>query len=150
MARMEPPLRDVLRHSPTIAVLGIHDDPARAGCYVPAYLHRHGYRILGVNPGLVGRELFGSPVRATLAELDEPYQLVDVFRRAEHLPGHEAALAACPAAVIWFQQGIVEDAVAARLRAAGKLVIQDRCTLAEHRRLGLGAPDADSPLPARI
>ncbi|MBE7448697.1 MAG: hypothetical protein HS111_07375 [Kofleriaceae bacterium] len=67
----------------------IHDDPARAGCEdVPAYLlHRHGWRILGVNPGLVGRELFGSPVRAApAAELDEPYQLVDVFARERRAP----------------------------------------------------------------
>lgn len=133
-------LRALLAHSPTVAVLGIHDDPVRPAHYVPAYLHDHGYRILGVNPALAGRTLFGQVVVASLADLTEPVDLVDVFRRPEALPAHQAELAACPAPVVWFQLGIRHDAVAAALTAAGKTVIQDRCTLADHRRLGLGQP----------
>ncbi len=137
---MDATLRDILATSPTVAVLGIHDQPSRPASYVPAYLHAHGYRVLGVNPVLSGAVLFGEPVRASLGEIDEPYDLVDVFRRAELLPAHQDELAACPARVIWFQLGIVNDQVAERLRARGKVVVQDRCTLAEHRRLGLGPP----------
>ena len=133
-------LAQLLTHSPTVAVLGIHHDPARPANYVPAYLYEHGYRILGVNPALVGRELFGVPVVATLAELTEPIDLVDVFRRPDALPAHLDELRACAAPAIWFQLGIRHDDVAAALVAAGKQVVQDRCTLAEHRRLGLGAP----------
>ncbi len=133
-------VRAILERSPTVAVLGIHHEPARPAHYVPAYLHAQGYRIRGVNPALVGRELFGAPVVATLADLDEPIDLVDVFRRSEALPAHQAELLASPAPVVWFQLGIVNDEVAAVLRAAGKQVVQDRCTLADHRRLGLGAP----------
>ena len=133
-------LAQILMRSPTIAVLGIHHDPARPANYVPAYLHEHGYRILGVNPALVGRALFGVPVVATLADLTEPIDLVDVFRRPDALPAHLEELCACPAPVVWFQLGIRHDEVAAALVAAGKQVVQDRCTLAEHRRLGLGAP----------
>lgn len=133
-------LRAILAHSPTVAVLGIHDDPVRPAHYVPAYLHDHGYRILGVNPALAGRTLFGEVVVASLAELTEAYDLVDVFRRPDALPAHQAELAACAAPVVWFQLGIRHDTVAAALTAAGKTVIQDRCTLADHRRLGLGAP----------
>ncbi|MBK9030755.1 MAG: CoA-binding protein [Myxococcales bacterium] len=133
-------VRAILAHSPTVAVLGVHHDPARPAHYVPAYLHAQGYRVLGVNPALVGRALFGAPVVATLADLAEPIDLIDVFRRADALPGHLAELAACPAPVVWFQLGIRNDAVAEALRAAGKRVVQDRCTLADHRRLGLGAP----------
>lgn len=149
----EPDVRAILERSPTVAVLGIHHDPDRPAHYVPAYLHAHGYRILGVNPALVGRELFGVPVVAALADLREPIDLIDVFRRPEALPGHQAELAACPAPVVWFQLGIRDDAVAAALRAAGKQVVQDRCTLADHRRLGLGAPQragdrALTPTPA--
>lgn len=131
-------LRTILAGSPTIAVLGIHDDPARPAHYVPAYLYAQGYRILGVNPALEGTELFGELVVASLADLDEPVDLVDVFRRAEALPDHQDELAACSAPVIWFQQGIRNDDVADALVEAGKQVVQDRCTLADHRRLGLG------------
>lgn len=133
-------VRAILAHSPTVAVLGIHRDPARAAFYVPEYLHAHGYRVLGVNPALAGQVLFGQPVVATLAELTEPIDLVDVFRRPDALPGHQAELLACPAPVVWFQLGIRHDGVAAALAAAGKTVVQDRCTLADHQRLGLGAP----------
>lgn len=133
-------LRAILERSRTVAVVGIHHDAARPASYVPAYLHDHGYRIRGVNPALVGRVLFGHPVVATLADVDEPIDLVDVFRRGEALPDHLAEFLACPAPVVWFQLGITNDAVAAALTAAGKQVVQDRCTLAEHRRLGLGAP----------
>ena len=139
----EPSLRTILATSPTVLVLGIHHDPARPAHYVPAYLFEHGYRILGVNPALVGTTLFGEPVRASLADLadlGEPIDLVDVFRRPEALPAHAAELAAVAAPVIWFQLGIRHDQVAAALIAAGKTVVQDRCTLADHRRFGLGRP----------
>lgn len=133
-------LRTILSTSRTIAVLGIHDDTSRPANYVPAYLHQQGYRILGVNPALAGKTLFGERVRASLAELTEPIDLVDVFRRPDALPAHAGELAASSAPVIWFQLGIVNDQVAARLTGAGKTVVQDRCTLADHRRLRLGAP----------
>lgn len=137
-------IREILTTSPTIAVLGIHQAPEKAAFYVPEYLHDEGYRILGVNPAYVGETLFGEPVRATLAELDEPVDLVDVFRRSDAVPGHvEDILAMTPhPKVVWLQLGI-ENAEAARiLEAAGILVIQNRCTLADHQRLRLGAPGA--------
>lgn len=132
--------RALLETCPTIAVLGIHDDPARPAHYVPAYLHAHGYRILGVNPALAGRALFGAPVVASLAELGEPIDMVDVFRRSELVAQHQAELLACRPRSVWLQLGVRNDAVAAALTAAGIEVVQDACTLAEHRRLGLGVP----------
>jgi uncharacterized protein len=140
-------LRAILTSCRTIAVLGVHADPSRPAHYVPDYLHTQGYRILGVNPQLVGTALFDAPVRATLAELAEPVELVDVFRRAELIPGHlEDLLAMRPLPrVVWFQLGIVNDDAAARLAAAGITVVQDRCTLADHRRLGLGAFASGGP-----
>ena len=128
-------VRAILERSPTVAVLGIHHEPARPAHYVPAYLHAQGYRIRGVNPALVGRELFGAPVVATLADLDEPIDLVDVFRRSEALPAHQAELLASPAPVVWFQLGIANDDAAAMLAGAGIEVVQDRCMMPEHRRL---------------
>lgn len=135
-------LREILGSCPTVAVLGIHDDPARPACYVPSYLHDHGYRVLGVNPQLHGRPVLGVPVYATLASIGEPVDLVDVFRRPDLIPGHLADLLAMRPLprVVWFQLGIRNDDAARQLEAAGITVIQDHCTLAEHRRLGLGAP----------
>lgn len=135
-------IREILTTSPTIAVLGIHHEPEKAAFYVPEYLHDEGYRILGVNPGFTDQTLFGSKVRATLAELDEPVDLVDVFRKAEDIPAHvEDILAMKPRPkVVWFQLGIKNEDAAKILEAAGIVVVQNRCTLADHQRLGLGAP----------
>jgi hypothetical protein len=135
-------VREILLGSPTIAVLGIHRAPDKPAFYVPEYLHDEGYRVIGVNPTFAGETLFGERVRTTLAEIAEPIDLVDVFRRPELLPGHvDDILAMSPRPrVVWFQLGIRNDAVAKLLEAAGITVVQDRCTLADHRRLGLGAP----------
>jgi len=142
MAIPDARLREILTTSPTIAVLGIHREPEKAAFYVPEYLHDEGYRIIGVNPLLVGEALFGEPVRATLAELTEPVDLVDVFRRSELIPQHiEDILAMKPRPrVVWFQLGIRNDDAAHILEAAGIVVVQNRCMLADHQRLGLGAP----------
>lgn len=137
----EPDLRTILEQSRTIAVLGAHPEPARAAYYVPAYLEQQGYRILPVNPHYLDQRLFGQPVRATLAELSEPIDMVDVFRRSQALPEHvDDILRMNPRPkVVWFQLGIVNDVVARRLESEGIVVVQNRCTLAEHRRLGIGA-----------
>lgn len=123
-----------------MAVLGAHDEQHRPAFYVPEYLASQGYRILPVNPHLVGRQLFGEPVRATLAELDEPVDLVDIFRRSQWLPNHVADILAMspPPRWVWFQLGIRNDRVAQTLTAAGIEVVQDRCTLADHKRFAVG------------
>jgi predicted CoA-binding protein len=135
-------LREILMTSPTIAVLGVHSEPEKAAFYVPEYLHDEGYRIIGVNPLLAGEELFGEKVRTTLAEIGEPIDVVDVFRRSEQIPEHvEDLLAMNPRPkVVWFQLGIKNEDAAKILEAAGILVVQNRCMLADHQRLGLGAP----------
>jgi predicted CoA-binding protein len=135
-------LREILKTSPTIAVLGAHTEPEKAAFYVPEYLHDEGYTIFGVNPQFVGQTLFGHPVRATLAELGEPIDLVDVFRRSEVIGDHvEDILAMKPRPkVVWLQLGIKNEDAAKVLEAAGITVVQNRCTLADHQRLGLGAP----------
>ena len=136
-------IKTILATSPTMAVIGIRDDPSAAGFYVPEYLHDVGYRILGVNPRLAGQTLFGEPVRATLAEIKEPVDIVDVFRRSEAVSDHvEDILAMKPRPkVVWMQLGIKNDDAARVLEAAGITVVQNRCTLADHQRLGLGKPE---------
>ena len=133
-------LRRVLSGARVIAVLGAHHEPHRPAFYVPEYMHTQGARILPVNPLLVGRTLWGEPVSATLAELSVPVDVVDVFRRSELLEGHlDDLLAMSPRPpVVWLQQGIAHAGFSARLRAAGIEVIEDRCMLADHRRLHLG------------
>lgn len=133
--------RDALQSARTVAVLGAHSDPGRAAHYVPAYLAQNGYRIIPVNPAKAGETLFGERVRETLAEIGERVDVVDVFRRSELVAGHLDDILAMdpPPRLVWLQKGIRDDATAAKLRAADIEVIQDRCMLADHRRLGLGA-----------
>lgn len=135
-------LREILTTSPTIAVLGLHHEPEKAAHYVPEYLHDEGYRIIGVNPVFAGQELFGEKVHTTLAEIGEPVDLVDVFRRSDQIPMHvEDILAMRPRPkVVWFQLGIKNEDAARILEAAGIRVVQNRCTLTDHQRLGLGPP----------
>jgi predicted CoA-binding protein len=135
-------LREILTGSPTVAVLGVHKQPEKAAYYVPEYLHDEGYRVIGVNPEFTTETLFGEKVRATLSEIHEPIDLVDVFRRPEHIPEHiQDILAMEPRPkVVWFQLGIKNDEAAKVLEDNGILVVQNRCTLADHQRLGLGAP----------
>ncbi len=130
----------VLREARTVAVLGAHEQPTRPAFCVPDYLHGQGYRVLPVNPALAGKTLWGETVRATLAEITEKVDVVDVFRRPELLPEHLADILAMKdrPRVVWLQQGIRNDDFARAIEAAGMDVVQDRCTLAEHRRLHVG------------
>jgi predicted CoA-binding protein len=135
----EARVRAILAGSHTIAVLGAHWEPQRAAYYVPEYLRSQGYRILPVNPEGSGRELFGELVVSRLSELEAAVDIVDVFRRSSALPDHvEDILAMDPRPrVVWFQLGIRNDEVADVLERAGIEVVQDRCTLADHRRFRL-------------
>ncbi len=136
----EKQISGVLRAARVVAVLGAHEQPMKPAFYVPDYLHEQGYRILPVNPLLDGKTLWGERVRATLAEIAEQVDIVDVFRRPELLPAHlDDLLAMQPRPrLVWLQQGIRNDAFARAVQAAGIDVVQDRCTLADHRRMGIG------------
>jgi len=138
----EEALRNVLQTARTVAVLGAHPEPRKAAHYVPRYLHEHGYRIVPVNPVYTDRVLFGETPRAALTDLDEQIDVVDVFRRAEHLPAHVGEILAMRPRpkVVWLQQGIRHDEVARELAEAGIDVVQDACMLALHRKLGIGRP----------
>lgn len=130
-------LRDVLQGTRTIAILGAHTDPGKPACYVPDYLHARGYDVHPVNPTLVGRVLWDHACVASLPDLDVPIDLVDVFRRTESLMDHTGEILAMQPLprLVWLQLGISHAEFARTLRDAGIRVIQDRCTLAEHRRL---------------
>jgi predicted CoA-binding protein len=133
-------LARVLREARTIAVLGAKGEATEPAFYVPAYLKARGYRVLPVNPTRTGERIFGEPVAATLADLAEPADLIEVFRRPQFLPGHAAEIVRLRwrPAVVWFQLGIRHDGAAEMLARAGIRVVQDRCMMPEHQRL-LGA-----------
>ena len=136
-------LREILTGSPTVAVLGIHREPEKAAFYVPEYLHDEGYRVIGVNPEFVNETIFGERVLSSLRDISEPVDLVDVFRKPEAIPQHVAEILAMPhrPKYVWFQLGIKHEEAAKQLEDAGIIVIQNRCTLADHQRLGLGKPE---------
>lgn len=144
----QPELLGLLQQTRTVAVLGASSRPDRPANYVPSYLHERGFHILPVNPQRKGEELFGEPIVSSLAELDKPVDLVDVFRRSEDLPSHLDDILALdpPPKTVWFQLGIRNDEVADALRATGIVVVQDRCLMVDHRRLFASAaatPDAE-------
>jgi predicted CoA-binding protein len=135
-------LARILREARTIAVLGAKSEAGEPAFYVPSYLKARGYHVRPVNPTRVGQRILGEPVVATLADLAEPVDVVEVFRRPEFLPAHAGEILRLPwtPAVVWFQLGIRHDAAAAELARAGIRVVQDRCMMPEHRRLlGEGA-----------
>lgn len=132
-------LRAIFDRTRTIAVLGAHTDPYKPAHYVPEYLHAAGYTVLPVNPLFAGRLLWGQPCVSRLDELRVAVDLVDVFRRPDALPEHIPELLAMNPRppLVWLQLGIRHAEFARALRAAGIAVIEDRCTLADHRRLGV-------------
>jgi len=135
-------LTRILREVRTIAVLGAKGEAGAPAYYVPTYLKARGYRVLPVNPTRAGERMLGESVVATLADLPEPVDAIEVFRRPEFLPGHASEILRLPwkPAVVWFQLGIRHDGAAAELARAGIRVVQDRCMMPEHRRLlGQGA-----------
>lgn len=118
-----------------VAVLGANVDPSRPAHYVPAALHRRNVRILPVSSRFVGEELFGEPVRASLADLREPVDIVDVFRRSSDVAAHLSEILAMDPLpkVVWLQSGIRDDATADELVKNGIDVVQDRCLMVEAR-----------------
>jgi len=133
-------LARILREAGTIAVLGAKGETTQPAYYVPAYLKARGYRVLPVNPTRGGERILGEPVVATLADLRQPADVIEVFRRPQFLPGHAAEIVRLGwrPSVVWFQLGIRNDAAAETLARVGIRVVQDRCMMPEHRRL-LGA-----------
>ena len=133
-------LAKIFRECRTVAVLGAKRERSAPAFYVPAYLASRGYRVFPVSPLLVGQSFFDVPAVGTLADLDAPVDVIDVFRRPEYLPDHAREILALPwrPKAVWFQLGIRNDGAAEMLARAGIRVVQDRCMMPEHRRL-LGA-----------
>jgi uncharacterized protein len=132
-------VREVLESAKTIAVLGVSASPEKPAHYVPQYMLESGYSVFPVNASMVGQKMFGQSVHASLSELETPIDIVDMFRRAEHLDSHlEEILAMNPRPkLVWLQLGIRHQEFAQKLLEAGIEVVQDRCLMADHHNLRL-------------
>ncbi len=133
-------LVEIFENTRTIAVVGFSMNPARASHYVSEFLVSKGYRVLPVNPGHAGKEILGSKVYASLAEIDEPVDMVDIFRRSDAVPEVvEAALRDLPdLKTIWMQLGVIHEQAAQQARDAGLRVAMNRCPKIEYPRLMSG------------
>jgi uncharacterized protein len=125
-------IEEILRTCRTIAVVGASSNPARPSNRVAAYMKAQGYRIIPVNPN--EQTILGEEVYPSLASIPGAIDLVDVFRKAEDvLPIVEEAITK-GAKALWLQEGIVNEAAAARAKEAGLLVVMDRCWMKEYSR----------------
>ena len=125
----------LLKKAKTIAVVGLSDSAMRTSYRVSEYMQEQGYRIIPVNPTI--RESLGEKAYASLSDVAEKIDIVNVFRRSEFVPAvvEEAIRVKVPA--IWMQEGVIHDESAQKAREAGIFVVMDRCILKEHMRRGM-------------
>jgi predicted CoA-binding protein len=128
-------IRALLTNVRTIAVVGLSPDPDRPSWGVAMYLRDRGYRIVPVRPGV--DEVLGQPAYPTLLEVPFPVDLVNLFRHPRFVSRHVDEALQIGARALWLQEGVIDEQAAERARAAGLIVVMDRCMLKEHRRAGL-------------
>jgi uncharacterized protein len=135
-------MRQIYADTKTIAVVGASADETKPSHTIPRYLQRQGYRIIPVNPK--GGEILGEPVRRRLADIDEPIDVVDVFRPSEETPGVAREAVQAGAKVLWLQEGISSEEADRIASEAGLKVVMNRCMGETHYQLRLGpGPRAD-------
>src|SRR2546421_3907084 len=136
------PAEKILKSARTIAVVGLSANPRRPSHGVARYLQRAGYRIIPVNPNVA--EVLGERAYPTLGELPGPVDVVEVFRRSEFAGAIVDEAIAIGAGAVWLQDGVVDEAAAARARAAGLDVVMDDCMMRRHAAGDFG----NSPSPS--
>jgi predicted CoA-binding protein len=130
-------VRELLTEARTVAVFGCSDRPDRPSYGVAAFLQRHGYRMLPVNPQITGEHVHGEYVWRELGQIGVPIDIVDIFRRPIAAGEAVDQAIAVGAKAVWMQLGIVNEEAAARAEAAGLKVVMDRCTKIEIMRLNV-------------
>ena len=138
-------IRSIFEKVRVIALIGASTNPEKPSNYVGAFLQQKGYRVIPINPGATGQEINGEKTYASLADIPEKIDMVDVFRPADAAPGivdDVLALEDRPS-VIWLQSGIVNDEAAEKARAAGITFVQDRCPRIEIPRLAIAGAAAN-------
>jgi predicted CoA-binding protein len=130
-------IRGILNTVKTVAMVGFSPKENRPSYFVFKYLLERGYRVIPINPGHAGKEVLGRKVYASLSDVPEPIDMVDIFRGSEHVPPIvEEALTLTPRPrVIWMQLTVRNDAAAKRAEDAGLKVVMNRCPKIEYGRL---------------
>jgi predicted CoA-binding protein len=136
MAFQNPPdetIKELLATPQTIAVVGCSPNPARDSHRIAKLLQAKGHRVIPVNPGQ--QEILNEKCYRNLKEIPEKIDMVDVFRRSEHVGPIVDAAIEVGAKVVWMQLGVIDEGAAAKAQGAGLLVVMDRCPAIEYRRL---------------
>jgi predicted CoA-binding protein len=128
-------IRDILVTYRAIAMVGASPNKSRPSYFAMKYLKAKGFHIIPVNPGQAGREILGEKVYASLAELDEPVDIVDIFRNSEAALGITKEAIKMGAKVVWMQLGVRNDEAAKLAEDAGLKVVMNRCPKIEYGRL---------------
>lgn len=133
----------ILRSAKVVAIVGLSADRKKPSYGVAHYLKEHGYRIIPVNP----REetILSEKSYASLSEIPEPVDVVDVFRRSEKVPGVVDEAISIGSKAVWLQEEVVNEEAAARAREAGLQVVMDKCIKKEHQRM-----HGEEPLPPGV
>ena len=126
----------VLEQFTTWAVVGCSPNPVRDSNSVARFLQQRGKRIIPVNPNSCPGEILGEECYPDLTSIDEPVEVVDIFRRSEFAGAHVDEAIAIGARAVWMQLGVIDEEAAARAREAGLLVVMDRCPKIEWPRVG--------------
>jgi predicted CoA-binding protein len=124
------PVTELLKRTKTIAVVGLSDKPMRVSHGVSAYMQSHGYRIIPVNPQI--EACLGEKAYASLLEVPEKIDIVNVFRRPEFVEEVVDQAIQLKVPAIWMQEDVVHEKAAAKARGAGIFVVMDRCILKDH------------------
>jgi hypothetical protein len=134
-------IAELLTTSRTIALVGASDRPNRPSYGVMKYLQDRGYRVFPVNPQITGEHVHGEFVWRELAQIGEPIDIVDIFRRPQAAGEAVDEAIAVGAKAVWMQLGVINEDAAARAEAAGLKVVMDRCPKIDIPRLGLPPVD---------
>ena len=135
-AATDADIREILTRYTRVALVGASAKPERPSNGVMGFLLRHGFTVTPVNPGLAGQAIHGQTVVGTLDEA-APLEIVDVFRASDQVGPVVEDAVRLGARVVWMQLGVVNQEAAAKARAAGIIVVMDRCPAIEWPRLGL-------------
>lgn len=126
-------IREILQGSKTVAVVGLSPKPDRDSYRVAEYLKEKGYRIFPVNPAV--DNILGEKAYPDLGSVPEKIDVVDIFRRPEHVPAIVDEAIEVGARTLWMQLGVVNEEAAKKATEAGLEVVMDRCMMADHKRL---------------